>query len=48
MDEAIIGQRAVIDRLLIGLLANGNLLVEGLPEARQDARDQGPGEEPGV
>jgi len=29
--EAIIGQRAVIDRLLIGLLANGNLLVEGLP-----------------
>ncbi|MEM1429137.1 MAG: MoxR family ATPase [Pseudomonadota bacterium] len=31
MGEAIIGQRAVIDRLLIGLLANGNLLVEGLP-----------------
>lgn len=29
--EAIIGQREVIDRLLIGLLANGNLLVEGLP-----------------
>nr|WP_119838675.1 MoxR family ATPase [Pseudooceanicola algae] len=31
MGDAIIGQRAVIDRLLIGLLANGNLLVEGLP-----------------
>jgi MoxR-like ATPase len=31
MGEAIIGQREVIDRLLIGLLANGNLLVEGLP-----------------
>jgi MoxR-like ATPase len=31
MGEAIIGQRAVIERLLIGLLANGNLLVEGLP-----------------
>jgi MoxR-like ATPase len=31
MGEAIIGQRAVIDRLPIGLLANGNLLVEGLP-----------------
>ena len=31
MGEAIIGQRDVIDRLLIGLLANGNLLVEGLP-----------------
>jgi MoxR-like ATPase len=31
MGQAIIGQREVIDRLLIGLLANGNLLVEGLP-----------------
>ncbi len=31
MGEAIIGQRAVIERLVIGLLANGNLLVEGLP-----------------
>ncbi|MBD9527442.1 MoxR family ATPase [Paracoccus sp. PAR01] len=31
MGQAIIGQRDVIDRLLIGLLANGNLLVEGLP-----------------
>lgn len=31
MGEAIIGQREVIERLIIGLLANGNLLVEGLP-----------------
>ncbi|BCH20579.1 ATPase [Mesorhizobium sp. L-8-10] len=31
MGAAIVGQRAVIERLLIGLLANGNLLVEGLP-----------------
>ncbi|MCU9849450.1 MoxR family ATPase [Defluviimonas sp. WL0024] len=31
MGQAIIGQRDVIERLLIGLLANGNLLVEGLP-----------------
>ncbi len=31
MAEAIIGQEAVIERLIIGLLANGNLLVEGLP-----------------
>ncbi|MEO1678215.1 MAG: MoxR family ATPase [Pseudomonadota bacterium] len=31
MGKAIIGQRGVIERLLIGLLANGNLLVEGLP-----------------
>jgi MoxR-like ATPase len=31
MGESIIGQEAVIERLVIGLLANGNLLVEGLP-----------------
>lgn len=31
MGEAIIGQRDVIDRLVIGLLANGNLLIEGMP-----------------
>jgi MoxR-like ATPase len=29
--EAIIGQEAVIERLIIGLLANGNILMEGLP-----------------
>ena len=27
----IIGQEQIVERLLIGLLANGNLLVEGLP-----------------
>jgi len=31
MGQTIIGQTDVIDRLLIGLLANGNLLIEGLP-----------------
>jgi len=31
MQQSIIGQEAVVERLLIGLLANGNLLVEGLP-----------------
>ena len=31
MNEAIVGQNAVVERILIGLLANGNLLVEGLP-----------------
>ncbi len=31
MGETIIGQRDVIERLVIGLLANGNLLIEGLP-----------------
>ncbi|SDR70962.1 MoxR-like ATPase [Halopseudomonas sabulinigri] len=29
--ESIIGQAAVVRRLVIGLLANGNLLIEGLP-----------------
>src|SRR5215813_3311927 len=31
MAESIIGQDAMVERLLLGLLANGNLLVEGLP-----------------
>ena len=31
MAEAIIGQDQVVERLLIALLANGNVLVEGLP-----------------
>ncbi len=31
MGRSVIGQDEVIERLLIGLLANGNLLVEGLP-----------------
>ena len=31
MNAAIIGQDNIVERLIIGLLANGNLLVEGLP-----------------
>jgi MoxR-like ATPase len=31
MAQSIIGQKDVIERLVIGLLANGNLLIEGLP-----------------
>ena len=31
MQQFIVGQEAIIDRLIIGLLSNGNLLVEGLP-----------------
>jgi len=31
MASSIIGQEEVIDRLIVGLLANGNLLLEGLP-----------------
>jgi MoxR-like ATPase len=31
MQQSIIGQEDVVERIIIGLLANGNLLVEGLP-----------------
>jgi len=31
MSRSIIGQEEVVERLIMGLLANGNLLVEGLP-----------------
>jgi MoxR-like ATPase len=31
MGQSIIGQQAMVERILLGLLANGNLLVEGLP-----------------
>lgn len=31
MGESIVGQKDVVERIVIGLLANGNLLVEGLP-----------------
>jgi MoxR-like ATPase len=31
MEASIVGQETVVERLIIGLLANGNLLVEGLP-----------------
>ncbi len=31
MNEAIIGQERIVERLVIALLANGNVLVEGLP-----------------
>lgn len=31
MSQSIIGQDAVVDRLVLGLLADGNILLEGLP-----------------
>jgi MoxR-like ATPase len=34
MGQDIIGQGEMVTRLLIGLLANGNLLVEGLLRGR--------------
>lgn len=45
--ESIVGQREVIRRLLIGLLAGGNLLIEGLPGLAKDPRGQGHGTQPG-
>ena len=31
ISQTIIGQEYVIERLLLGLLCNGNILMEGLP-----------------
>ena len=31
MEKVIVGQRSLLDRLVIGLLANGHLLLEGVP-----------------
>src|SRR6266568_4449192 len=31
IDKVIIGQRAVLDRLLLGLLTGGHILLEGVP-----------------
>lgn len=31
MNESTIGQEHIVDRLIMGLLADGNMLVEGLP-----------------
>jgi MoxR-like ATPase len=31
IDKVIVGQRYMIERLLIGLLANGHVLIEGVP-----------------
>ncbi len=46
MAESIIGQEAAIDSLLIALLANGHVLMEGLP-GPLDTNDQDTGEESG-
>ena len=31
MNKSIVGQKQMIERLLIGLLANGHILLEGVP-----------------
>ena len=39
--KVIVGQEKLIDRLILALVANGHILLEGVPERqhpRQDAR----------
>ena len=31
MDKVIVGQKIMVERLLIGLLSNGHILLEGVP-----------------
>ena len=31
MDKVIVGQKYMVERLLIGLLSNGHILLEGVP-----------------
>jgi len=31
MDKVIVGQRYMLERMLVGLLANGHILLEGVP-----------------
>src|SRR3990172_4786698 len=31
IDKVIIGQRYMLERMLVGLLANGHILIEGVP-----------------
>ena len=38
--KVIVGQRYLVDRLLVGLLANGHVLLEGVPGPGQDAGGQ--------
>ena len=36
--KVIVGQKALLDRLLIGLLGGGHLLLEGVPAWRRRCR----------
>ena len=35
IEKVIVGQKYLIDRLLVGLLANGHVLLEGVPVWRR-------------
>ena len=48
MGESIIGQEQVIERLLLTLLANGNLLLEGLPGLAKTRTVKSLARQPGV
>ena len=37
--KSVLGQDHMVESMLIGLLANGNLLIESLPRTCQDARE---------
>ena len=37
----IVGQKMLVERLLIGILADGHILLEGVPEAEQKALLEG-------
>ena len=40
MDKVIIGQRYMVDRMLIALLSNGHLLLEGVPGLSENISHQ--------
>ena len=44
--RVIVGQDAMLERILVGLLAGGHLLLEGRAGSRQDADDQDPRRRP--
>ena len=48
--KVIVGQRCLVDRMMVALLCRGHLLVEGVPGPGQDAgrEDPGPGARPPV
>ena len=46
LENVIVGQRVMIDRLLVGLLTGGHILLEGVPGSGQDAGRPHPGPGP--
>ena len=44
MARVIVGQKHLLDRLLIALLTNGHVLLEGVPGSGQNAGVENPGQ----